>query len=647
MYEGLYALVAFRSLEHWALFSEWDKNAEDKFWKYSIDTFGDGGYSGCTKGFFYYANQMVLDNKVKFILKQMPTSFGKCVRADTKVLTPYGYREIKCLNIGDYICSMKDNEIVSRKILNKWETKKSQVKITTRGGTSIVVSPEHKLLTSRGYLQAQDITQDDCLYRLVDVKHFEWDNIIYIEKNNTIVDMVDIEVEETHNFIAENIVSHNSFSDSVMISFIFGIDKSEQVIKVVGNRSLPPKCTKQVYDLMCNPRFRQVFPEYQKLVVDEDKEIAPQIYSSYSMKDGTFTIKDSGRDTSFECFSKETKRDGIRGGYLFLDDIVQRKEMMRIDNHLEDIKDYDGTWKKRARDETKFRIVCGGTTYDPYDLLVTLKARYSKGKVQPSPVNKYTTLSMDESAVFVKVPKLDENDRLTFPQKTVLASVLQDRANDPDLFYAMDMQQPVPPSDTPFYWSSLRQYEYIPTNASDYCYATLDPARTGDNYVAMPIFRVVNEIDNDGIKVERHYLVDCLYLKSPMDVLYGFICDKIKKHKIIKFHIERNVDTSLKFLLDKMLKEQGIAFCDITEVYSTKKKEDRIYASETLIKNKIVFPREELYSRNSEMGQFMQHIISYRYKGAKYDDSIDAVSLYADYFISDNDRQSKTEIWYI
>ena len=96
-----------------------------------------------------------------------------------------------------------------------------------------------------------------------------------------------------------------------------------------------------------------------------------------------------------------------------------------------------------------------------------------------------------------------------------------------------------------------------------------------------------------------------------------------------------------------MLKEQGIAFCDITEVYSTKKKEDRIYASETLIKNKIVFPREELYSRNSEMGQFMQHIISYRYKGAKYDDSIDAVSLYADYFISDNDRQSKTEIWYI
>ena len=65
LYEGLYALVAFRSLEHWALFSEWDKNAEDKFWKYSIDTFGDGGYSGCTKGFFYYANQICSQRKAE------------------------------------------------------------------------------------------------------------------------------------------------------------------------------------------------------------------------------------------------------------------------------------------------------------------------------------------------------------------------------------------------------------------------------------------------------------------------------------------------------------------------------------------------------------------------------------------------------
>ena len=515
LYDDNYALVAFRSLEHFALYTEWDKADRDKFWKYSIDTFGDNGWSGCTKGFFFYGNQMVLDNKIKFMLKRMPTSFGK------------------------------------------------------------------------------------------------------------------------------------SFSDSVMISFIFGCDRTEQVIKVVGNRSLPAKCTKQVVDIMCSQRYRKVFPEYN-IGIDEEKEISMQIFSTCSIKDGILTIKDCGRDTSYESFSKETKRDGIRGGWLFLDDIVQRKEIMNLKQHEIDLDDFDGTWKKRSRDENTFRIVVGGTSYDCGDLLQVLLYRYSKGKVKPSPINKWTQLSLDEDAVFVTVRKLDENDQLTFPQKTVLSSVLADRQNNPTLFKAMDLQEPVAPEDTPFYWDYIRQYEFIPSeNCAEFCYASLDPARTGDNYVSMPICKIVKEIDKDGMTVERHYLVDCLYMKTPMDTVYGFICELVEKHHIIKLHIERNTDTSLKFLLDKMMKERDIAFCEVTEVYSTKNKEDRIYASETLIKNKMVFPRRELYSLASQMGQFMQHITAYKYKGSAYDDSIDAVGLYIDKFVNDNNKKVKAKLLYV
>lgn len=514
LYDDNYALVCFRSLEHFALYTEWDKMEQDKFWKYSIDTFNDNGWSGCTKGFFYYGNKMVLENKIKFMLKRMPTSFGK------------------------------------------------------------------------------------------------------------------------------------SFSDSVMISFIFGCDRSEQVIKVVGNRSLPSKCTKQVVDIMCSPRYRKVFPEYGK-DIDEEKDIPSQIFSICSIKEGILTIRDCGRDTSYESFSKETKRDGIRGGWLFLDDIVQRKEIMNLKQHTVDLEDFDGTWKKRSRDENTFRIVCGGTSYDCNDLLQVLLYRYSKGKVKPSTINKWTTLSLDEDAVFVTVKKLDEKDQLTFPQKTVLSSVLADRQNNPTLFKAMDMQEPVAPEGTPFYWDYIRQYEYIPSESSEYCFATLDPARTGDNYVSMPICKVVKEIDNDGMTIERHYLVDCLYMKTPMDTVYGFICELIEKHHIIKLHIERNTDTSLKFLLDKLLKERDIAFCEISEIYSTKNKEDRIYANETLIKNKMVFPRRELYGIGSQMGQFMQHISAYKYKGADYDDSIDAIGLYVDKFVNDKNKNIKPKVIYM
>ena len=71
LYEDCYALVAFRSLEHYALFLEWDKPESgeySKIWKYSIDPFNDNGWSGCTKGLWYYANQMILDNKIKFLI---------------------------------------------------------------------------------------------------------------------------------------------------------------------------------------------------------------------------------------------------------------------------------------------------------------------------------------------------------------------------------------------------------------------------------------------------------------------------------------------------------------------------------------------------------------------------------------------------
>lgn len=77
LYEGFYALVAFRSLRHFAEFMEWDKRDKDKVWKYSIDPQGDGGWTGVNFPFFYYFNQMVLKKDVKFISKQQATGTGK------------------------------------------------------------------------------------------------------------------------------------------------------------------------------------------------------------------------------------------------------------------------------------------------------------------------------------------------------------------------------------------------------------------------------------------------------------------------------------------------------------------------------------------------------------------------------------------
>lgn len=68
LYDNFMALVAFRSLKHFAIYMEYDKRPEEKLWEPTMHLF---------EGFWYYANSMVLNGDVKFISKQCFTGLGK------------------------------------------------------------------------------------------------------------------------------------------------------------------------------------------------------------------------------------------------------------------------------------------------------------------------------------------------------------------------------------------------------------------------------------------------------------------------------------------------------------------------------------------------------------------------------------------
>ena len=76
IYEDFLALSAFRNIENFALYMEWGIPENDKVWKYNTN---------CFRGFWYYANKMVLDGTVKYLEKQCPTGYGKSY-ADTVMI---------------------------------------------------------------------------------------------------------------------------------------------------------------------------------------------------------------------------------------------------------------------------------------------------------------------------------------------------------------------------------------------------------------------------------------------------------------------------------------------------------------------------------------------------------------------------------
>lgn len=665
LYEGFYALVAFRHLEFFSLFMEWDKRDSEKVWLPSLDPYGDGGYTGVSKPFFFYFNQMVLKKDIKFISKQMFTGGGKCIKQNTKIMTPTGNRMIKDINVGDFVYSMKDNELCERRVLNKWNTRKKQIKITTRGGVSVITSPEHRLYTQRGYVQARDIKQSDYLYRLckkyepknpVVVKDdelvFVWEQIKSIEFDDTEVDMVDIEVEETHNFIANHIVSHNSYSNQFAIAWVLGIDHDNDVLDVLGNPTLVLNNSKGIVEIMTNPRFAKVFPEFQKYF-DMEGDIKGNMFSVCRMKEGELTLECSKKPLNVKIISKQTSIDGIRVRYLFLDDVCRSIDANNLKQHQIDIDNFWNSWWKRNYGTDDFYIVACGTAYSVNDILSHLIAYYSKGKMKRTKINKYTYESMDGSCIFIKIPKIDDDfNRSTYPQKFPYDEAIRIKERNLASFLAMEQQQPQNPETSPLCYEKLNTYERLPDNISENAYACLDPARTGKNYVTMGIHRTAKEKDKYGVEIERHYLVDCIFQLKQMEDIYGEICDKILHHHIIRLHVENNTDTSLRFLLEKMLHERGIMFCEISESFSSENKEEKmremVYGMEGYFKNQMVYPAMSMYAPSSQMGKFMLYFTSYDYyKPVEYDDSIDEECMYIDAFVAKRKQLAKAKLLHL
>lgn len=519
LHERYMELVAYRSLEHFALLWENNFPMTSKVFANSIDPYGDGGYTGVNKPYLHYFNRMVLVKDIKFLTKQYPTGYGKTI------------------------------------------------------------------------------------------------------------------------------------SDAVAIAWLLGVNPDNDVLKVLGNPTLVMTTTKAIVDIMTKPFFGRVFPKFAKYFAQGENPL--NMFSICRNKEGELTLADSSKPMNVKVISKDTSVDGIRVRFLFLDDICRSKDATNLKQHQIDINNYWNSWWKRNYGTDDFFVVAGGTAYSVNDILSHLISYYSKGKIIRTKQFKYAYTNEKGDCVFIKIPKIDfDFNRSTYPSKFPYEEAMRIRDRDLASFEAMEQQNPQNPETTPLAWDKLNTYEELPSGISEYAYAVLDPARTGKNYVTMGIHRVREETDKYGAKVEVHYLVDCIFQLRQMEELYGEICDKVEKHNIIKLHIENNTDTSLGFLIEKMLHERGTMFCEVSESFSTENKEEKIrelvYSSQGYFKNQMRYPCMQMYAPSSQMGKFMLYITAYDYNTKmEYDDSIDEECMYIKKFVKKVETTVKPQILWV
>ena len=435
-----------------------------------------------------------------------------------------------------------------------------------------------------------------------------------------------------------------SYSDVILIAFIFGIDINNDVLKVFGNPANCSLCLKGVMDIMCRKSYAKVFPYYAKFDGNENL-----IFVSRAIANGEFRINGSTKSRNLLCVGKETSIDGVRAKFIFLDDITQAKDKASLLEHTKDINKYRNTWRKRSYGKHNQFIIASGTTYSIYDILSYLKSKFGGDFAEPIARNKYTKIAKSNEiieggiSVFVCVPKLDyDTDESTYPAQFDTETARKDRNEDYPTFMAMEQQMPLAPDENPFYYTKLRQYEGLPAigdcGRTECCMASLDPKRRGKDNVSMPIFFEANDPERPTEKV--FFLVDWLYDNRPMKDCIPLIVSKIIQHNITRLYAERNTDECIGMLIEDKLKEAGYYSCVIDEVYSTENKETRIMNAEGEIKSKMIFPRMGLYANSNDIGKALMNVYGYSYvKKVSFDDAPDSLAMFAYKFIGNSRKR--------
>jgi predicted phage terminase large subunit-like protein len=418
-----------------------------------------------------------------------------------------------------------------------------------------------------------------------------------------------------------------TYTLNMFSAWVYGQNIDNTILRLSYSQELVLTASRAIQNTIKEPRYSDIFPYFKKF---EGKPFDKE-------KESDWIIKGSNTQTSHISRTRDGAVTGVRANTAIIFDDMTKGAEEAVDSTLHErlYSKWKTEWYNRRTGRT-CKFVFAGTMWSPEDILNrVVKDIEATHVMHPSKIKgfeKWVQEADDGTAVVIKVPLLDENDRTTCEHvmTTKEALMLRD-TTDEFSFSCVYQQDPIAPTGLEFADTELQHFTELPKEGDedlcgDYSFAALDPARRGKDYVSMPICKT----DSRG----NYYMIDCLFKKEAMSELYDRIVDKIVEHKIIKLVLENNVDTSLKALLLQKLEAKGYNECEIVEKFNTKVKEQRIKNMRGEIKRKIFFKQKKDYKPNSDYGVFMKNLTTYSFDYPnKHDDAPDSIAMFAEEII--------------
>lgn len=581
-----------------------------------------------TQGFFQYMNgapyivgehhikicqylDKVVRGEIQKLIINIAPRFGKCVAPNSMVSTANGLLRADLVKAGDLLYSYKDGQKVLAKCKATGKAHKKSVMLLMRSGRQFVCSYDHPMLTPNGYVQAADLEEGDGViaineYRLLGNGEFYTDkvkDVLHLKD----LDLVDIEVEGTHNFIANGLVSHNTELVSRMFpAYGFALNPRSLFLHLSYSGSLTLDNSVATKDIIKSKYFQNVFNvEFDRRINSGSKwntTVGGGEYATSML--GQITGFGAGRveldydkdeEKNFDDFTAKYNPNGFAGA-IIIDDPIKPDEALS-----DKIRE-----KVNLRFETTIRNRVNSRKTPIIIIMQRLHEHDLCGYLQEIEPDEWTVLSLP--AIMTDG---HGNQRPLWPFKLNIEELMKIKNANSFVFETQYMQNPTPLEG--LMYRPFKTYELLPPrNAAKMKGCVCDPADTGADWLCAVCF----DVHKDG-----YYVTDVLYTKKPAEYTEQALAQMLCKNETGTAFIEANAGGRL-FMrnVERTTREYENRKTRFVPYTTRQNKQVRIFTRANEVCNMLVFPAD--WQRR--WPEFYRDLTSYRKEGAMaHDDAPD------------------------
>ena len=418
------------------------------------------------------------------------------------------------------------------------------------------------------------------------------------------------------------IPTHNSTLGLFFLSFMAGLYPERSILGSGHSTSLSQSFYNEMLNIMTSEeyRYKEIFPK--NFIINQSAE---------------YSWIDLNHNKRFHTIMFKSIDGGTTGlaeasNILYCDDLIKDIEQANNPNRLDKIfYTYTSTIQDR-----KVQRLCKDGKYRPCPE-IHIATRWSLNDVIGRLLAIYGEIDSERIKI-INIPCYDENGESNFEYDYGKGFDKEyyhhlQLAEDPVIFSAKYLGQPIEREGRPFSEDQLTFYQELPDEKPDRILCYSDVAHGGEDYYSMPI------IYQYGVDC---YVEDVLFVnRLDDDKTRPLVVNKIMEHHVTKAGFEENNGGKLYAdMVQRDLKQNGYR-CNITthKVPTTKSKLDRILSCQSEIKGiateqgnfRIYFKSYEKRKDNLQYNNFMQNLYNWSQKlgsvqKTQHDDAPDSLA---------------------